>query len=395
MKRGTKIGWLLVAVSVVMSIWVIASQSAAANTVEGDFEFSDSTKTYLVAYYGNDAHVVMPNTVETMNPLAFNSNETIESIVLSDHLTSIPGSAFNGCGRLSSVTIPESVQNIGKNAFYGTALSSVTIPSSVTGISLDAFDQCENLTNISVAAGNSSFSSMDGCLYGYSGTKLLYVPRSKTSVSIPSGTKTIGEYAFTDCSYITSVTIPSGVTTIEAGAFSNSSIDKITIPPTVTQIGSQSGWVPAAVYGDAGSKAESFAKDELGTNFYANPETSSKPDDKPSDTDQPGNDKPNPDKNPSGDADNDTQTPGTNNKPSGDNSTVTTPGNTSTTGGTANTNTTTVAGGASVKDATPTTADPLDARFFLCFAVFAGGVGVILYSKFNKMKYVSQKSGRR
>ena len=53
------------------------------------------------------------------------------------------------------------------------------------------------------------------------------------------------------------------------------------------------------------------------------------------------------------------------------------------------------AGGAHVKDSTPTTADGIDPRYFLCLAVFAGGVGVILYSRFNKLKYVSDNYKNR
>ena len=59
-----------------------------------------------------------------------------------------------------------------------------------------------------------------------------------TSVTIPNGVTSIGEYAFRDCSGLTSVTIPDSVKRIEYGAFSGcSSLTSVTIPNSVTSVG--------------------------------------------------------------------------------------------------------------------------------------------------------------
>ena len=53
------------------------------------------------------------------------------------------------CYSLTSVTIGNSVTNIGELAFYEcTSLTSVTIPSSVTSIGGDAFRNCTSLTSV-------------------------------------------------------------------------------------------------------------------------------------------------------------------------------------------------------------------------------------------------------
>ena len=64
------------------------------------------------------------------------------------------------------------------------------------------------------------------------------IERDITSINIPSGTTTIGDYVFCQSTSLTSVTIPSGVTTIGKYAFSNcDSLTSITIPNSVTSIG--------------------------------------------------------------------------------------------------------------------------------------------------------------
>ena len=105
-------------------------------------------------------------------------------------LSEISSGAFSGCSSLTSVTIPNSVTNIGNRAFYDCSkLPSITIPNSVTSIGNYAFYNCTGLT----------------------------------SVTIPNSVKSIGEHAFAYCNYLTSVTIPNSVTSIGFAAFSSCS----------------------------------------------------------------------------------------------------------------------------------------------------------------------------
>ena len=64
------------------------------------------------------------------------------------------------------------------------------------------------------------------------------IDRTMNSITIPSGVTNIGDYAFSYCTALTSITISSGVTTIGADAFNScTALTSVTIPDSVTTIG--------------------------------------------------------------------------------------------------------------------------------------------------------------
>ena len=184
-------------------------------------------------------------TVEVTKSLSYYRGDIIIPERIIDNSTtykvvSIGDNAFENCGGLTSVTIPNSVTTIGDKAFWNCdGLNSVTIPNSVTTIGLYAFWGCKGLIGINVDGNNKEYSSIDGVLYNKDVSELICYPCGMplNSFSIPNSVTTIMTYAFLECDGLTSVTIPNSVTSIHDYAFFGcDGLTSVTIPNSVTTI---------------------------------------------------------------------------------------------------------------------------------------------------------------
>ncbi len=119
---------------------------------------------------------------------------------------------FDGNKTIESVTLPDTVRNIGKYAFRNAVnLRNINIPVYVTTIGASAFENCLSLTDISLPE---LFQSLDSSAFKGCG-KL-------KSVNIPPKVKTIPAEAFADCPSLREISIPATVTGINKNAFRGS-----------------------------------------------------------------------------------------------------------------------------------------------------------------------------
>ena len=147
-------------------------------------------------------------------------NSMVDVIIPSEYdglpVVGIYMDAFRDSKIMKSVQLPESMEHISTNAFFGCSnLESIHIPKNLTkGIGGDVFGQCSSLQSITVDSKNDSYCSIDGNLYSKDGSRLIVYAAGKkeTSFNIPDGVESICSYAFYHSDNLKSISIPASVT---------------------------------------------------------------------------------------------------------------------------------------------------------------------------------------
>ena len=188
---------------------------------------------------GTVTSVTIPDTITNIAKGAFGSCVGLTNVVMGSGVINIGTEAFYYCTALPAVTIPNNVAIIGSSAFaHGLSLTNVMIGSGVTNIGPQAFMNCRVLTAITVDTNNPIFASAAGVLFDKNETTLMRYPGGKVGAyTIPDGVISIGDNAFEECASLTNVTIPNSVTSIGIGAFNTCrSLSSVVIPDSVTNI---------------------------------------------------------------------------------------------------------------------------------------------------------------
>ena len=174
------------ALTLVFSVFCFSA--AAAEKRSGDYGYVlNNGKAEIVSYYGNAKKISVPEKLD---------GKTVSAI----------GDGAFYCGGFTKVTIPNTVQKIGSEAFASCQeLLEVTIGNNVTSIGDSAFSNCQSLKK----------------------------------ATLPSKLKKIPDNLFSDCLELKEVNFPSGLTEIGFGAFSSTAITKAPLPNTVKVIGEE------------------------------------------------------------------------------------------------------------------------------------------------------------
>ncbi len=215
------------------------SRYATTNTHFGYIfgAYSDSSNSNFVP---DSLHTVMITDCVKIASYAFYGCNMLTDITIPDSVTSIGKYAFEKCSSLENITVPAFVvsylpkenlvnvvitsgEAIEANAFKGSnRLISITIADSVVDIGNQAFEGCTSIENAVIPA-----------------MIISYIPKDNLETVVITSGEEIPAYAFENCSSLTSIVISDSVTSIGYRAFYNcSGLTNIEIPASVTSIGS-------------------------------------------------------------------------------------------------------------------------------------------------------------
>lgn len=215
--------------------------------------YPDSTRTRVVGCRPGVTQALLPSSVRTIEPTAFSSISTLETVTLPEGLDSIGWRAFYRCSSLGSVVIPSTVRvvgnesfcvafnpdgsatvtiadaecSIGPNAFGGSGMGAIDLGNRITSIGDGAFEYCYNIDTIIVP---------NSCTY--IGSWAFADNSNLKKIHLPEGLDTIHAALLAMCSRLEKVIIPSSLVYIDSMAFMNdTSLTEITLSDNLTYIG--------------------------------------------------------------------------------------------------------------------------------------------------------------
>lgn len=275
-------------------------QAEASNKRWGDWEYTEDESYFdhggkggvvVTDYYGsNNSEITVPSQINGKNVTVLLFGSAVSTSRLKNNLVTINipstvqviySSCFRSFKMLKNVNFPNgsSLSYIGSQAFeFCVGLETFAMPASLTNLGASPFYGCQNMKRLTfndvaqiateranVIAGGETYSTewhtspvsgsqqveyvvpaanpyyklQNGLLMSKDGTIVYGVSGSlhNASVTVPSGVKTVGKFAFYGYDGLAHLALPASLTRIEEYAFGESGLQELAIPDSVTYVG--------------------------------------------------------------------------------------------------------------------------------------------------------------
>ena len=194
--------------------------------------------------------------------IKYDTYAPVTNVIVGDNVRRVPGFFMRNIATLQSITFPESLEEIGEYAFYGTSLSTVTLPTSLKHLGGYSF-YGTNLTTLNYNATSAKTFFSNDYYYGisavFSNVSLINIGNTVDSIpaklicdstmislTIPENVKYVGYRAFL-CRSLTTLNYNATSATMNSNTFYYTSdyvYDTIMAPITTLNIGSTVRRIP-------------------------------------------------------------------------------------------------------------------------------------------------------
>lgn len=223
--------------------WNQFSLILEAGAKEGEYIDKSSKVVYSYESDWPEAFVKGTNSSEFGNQEVEGDVRILEQIMVDGKIykvTGIRSSAFSGCIKLTSISMPASITEMGNKVFQDCiGLEKVDMSETgVANIGIRCFSGCEKLDQALLPPTLTSIAELcfENCA-------------NLVSISIPETVQNIDSYAFYDCRRLESVTMPNGVLSIGNSVFWGcSALRDLNIPNSVLSIGSEAFYGCSSLY---------------------------------------------------------------------------------------------------------------------------------------------------
>ena len=226
--------------------------------------YYDGDHISVIDYCGNEQSLIIPDEIYTkpvtrIDSYAFDPCESLKSVVIPESVTEIGEEAFIICDNLERIIIN------GNPIIEGCICNENVIIQSI--MSGNAFEYAATYGNPFIDMDGNTYGPPDGISYSYEGDHIEITGYygNEQSVIIPEEMYTkpvtvIGTYAFGENESLKTVVIPESVTEIRPEAFMDCyNLEQIVIPESVTTIGEEAIPIDTVIMGYSGSTAEDYA----------------------------------------------------------------------------------------------------------------------------------------
>lgn len=175
--------------------------------------FFTALGTGKIIYVNRIKKVIIPNTVEIIEPHTFGEFHRLETIKLPKNVAKIDKNTFYRCKKLKKVTLPEHLKELNPLAF----------------------SNCPNLKTLKLPSKNRVFQLKGRCLINRNDNALVFAAAGGKTIKIPDGVKTIRQNACQNVT-ATAVHIPASVIKLEENALTSKNIKDITVAANNTAL---------------------------------------------------------------------------------------------------------------------------------------------------------------